>query len=234
MNFEKNLKTHKKQKNPRKPIKNKKTKKKNKKSFFFKKLKQIKKDIRQQERKMTEITRPQIITPEMLTTDEIDPLTTDAIVPLSNSSFSSRCPYEQSVHLECNSELNERALSIIWEYNQLYNNWSLPDTTYYEHLKKTILLLHYLQDDLNNDNVLFPISYEKNPTIVESDGGCWELYNLVVGMSNFSEDDRAAEQGEYRHDDTDPELLAEKNEEIDLLLNNIKYLSNLGFCCFRT
>lgn len=179
---------------------------------------------------MTEIARPQIITPEMLTTDTRDPLTTDTRVPLTNSSFSSRCPYDRSVRLECSSELNEQEVSMIWEYNQLYNNWSSLNSTYYEHIKKTILLLHFLQDDLNNDNILYRISQLKDPTIVECDGSRWELFDLVAGMHHLSQDEREKEQEEYRHDDTDPELIAEKNVEIDRLLGSVLYLSNLGFC----
>lgn len=188
-------------------------------------MKQIKniKDIRQQQRKMTEIARPQIITPEMLTTEPLN----------GSTSFSSRCPYDRSVRLECSSELNEREVSMIWEYNQLYNNWSSLNTTYYEHIKKTILILHFLQDDLNNDNILYRISHEKNPTIVECDGSRWELFDLVAGMRDLSQDEREKEQEEYRHDDTDPELLAEKNVEIDRLLGSVLYLSNLGFCAAR-
>ena len=171
---------------------------------------------------MTEIARPQIITPEMLTTEP----EAEAEAMSGSTSFSSRCPYDRSVHLECSSELNEQEVSIIWEYDQLYNNWSSLSSTYYEHIKKTILLLHFLQDDLNNDNILFPISHEKNPTIVECDGSRWELYDLVFGMRDLSLDERVGEQGEYRHDDTDPELLAEKNVEIDRLLDNVLRLAN--------
>ena len=169
---------------------------------------------------MTEIARPQIITPEMLTTETREPLNGSNI-------FSSRCPYDGSVHLECSLELNEREVSVIWEYNQLYNNWSSRyDITYYEHIKKTILILHYLQDDLNNENILFRISREKNPTIVECDGSRWNLYDLVFGMRDLSQDERVNEQGEYAHDETDAELLAEKNVEINQLLYNVLCLSN--------
>ena len=159
---------------------------------------------------MTEIARPQNITPDM-----------------SSSSFTSRCPYDGSVHLECSSELNEREVSVIWDFNELYNNWSSRyDITYYEHIKKTILILHYLQDDLNNENILFRISREKNPTIVECDGSRWNLYDLVFGMRDLSQDERVNEQGEYAYDETDVELIAEKNVEINQLLYNVLCLSN--------
>ena len=145
---------------------------------------------------MTEIARPQIITPEMLTTETREPLNGSNI-------FSSRCPYNGSVHLECSSELNEREVSVIWDFNELYNNWSSRyDITYYEHIKKTILILHYLQDDLNNENILFRISREKNPTIVESDGNRLPLCRLLRYICNYSQEARTRNEVDFEHDDT--------------------------------